>query len=153
MGVTYDYFRAADDEAAKRVGTVLGGPAVARHPFVVETKFVDPYVKIARLRFHVLGRPETHDLSSTTQLLPEAPVGPDNWGEPTLERLSDDLRDDLAGVPENDGDELGRWWATTEEFVRDGADASFVASLCVDLLRLCHDARARDEHVYVWSSL
>lgn len=151
MGVMYDWFRAGDDERAKRVGGVVGGPAAARHPGVVETTWIDPSVKVAQLHFHVLGRPEKFDVHIEERVLPEVPIGPDNWDLPTVGRLRDDVRDSLGGVPEDQYDELGRWWATIEEF--QGFDASHVADLCTSLLRLCREARERDEHVFVWSCM
>ena len=153
MGVMYDYFRAADDDTAKSVGGVTGGPGVAGHPEVVETKWVDPTVRVARLYYRVLDRDWQLDPRLVTQVLPELPIGPDNFEEPTVERLADGLRDALAEVVEDDRSALGQWWATTEEFALDRVDATYVEELCGELLALCRHARDAGEHVYVWSCL
>jgi hypothetical protein len=153
MGVMYDYFRSADDDLAKRVGGVRGGPVAAGHLGVVESKGVDPHVRVGRLHFQVIYRPWQYDDSLATQVPPEVPIGPDNWEEPTVHRLSDQLRDSLAGVPDDRREEVGRWWAGTEGFVLDRVEPAQVVALCDALLTLCRDARDRDQHVFVWSSL
>jgi hypothetical protein len=153
MGVSYDYFRAALDETAQRAGEVVGGPVVAGSTGVVETKWVDPWVRVGRLHFQIAGRPWTYDGSVAVQVLPELPIGPDDWELPTVHRLSDEVRDSFASVADDDASDLGRWWAGTEEFVLDRADPTYVASLCIDLLTLCREARDAGEHVYVWSAM
>jgi hypothetical protein len=149
----YDYFRAADDEAAKGVGRVVGGPAVAGHPGVIETKWVEPHVRVGQLYFRALGREWHYDAGLAVQVLPEEPIGPDNFEEPTLERLSDEVRDTLAGLSEEQRAALGRWWSTSEEFTRDRTDPAYVEELCAQLVMLCRDARDHHEHVYVWGCL
>lgn len=153
MGATYDYFPASDDETGKELGRRPGGPVAAGHRGVVETKWVDPWVRVGQLYFHVLGRAWHFDESLATQVLPEVPIGPDNVEEPTLHRLSADVRDVLADVGVDQRDALGQWWSRTEEFTRDRADASYVESLCIDLLTLCRDARDTNQQVYVWGCL
>jgi len=153
VGAAYDYFMAIDDGNAKALGRRLGGPVAAGHPGVVETTWVDPWVRVGQLYFHVLGQDWHYDESLATQVLPEVPIGPDNFEEPTLHRLSADVRDVLADVVADRRDVLGQWWSRTEEFLRDRADASYVERLCTDLLTLCRDARDTDRQVYVWGSL
>jgi hypothetical protein len=153
MGVAFDYFRADDDGIARRVGGVLGGPVAAGHPGTIETKGVDPYVRVGHLYFRVRGRDWEYDDAIGSQVLPTEPIGPENWEEPTVERLSDQVRDTLAEVTDEDRRELGRWWATTEEFVRDRTDPAYVETLCAELLAMCRRARDDGQHVYVWSCL
>ncbi len=152
MGVHYDYFRAVDDATAKRLGQVVGGPAASGHPGTVETKWVDPQVRVGRLVARVREAEWSLDVARPTMVLPEEPAGPDNWDVPAVWLLSDQVRDDLASVTDARRVELGRWWATTEEFVMDRVDASYVDELCTSMLTLCRDARAESEHLYVWSS-
>jgi hypothetical protein len=153
MGVLYDYFRAPDDTAATRLGQTVGGPVAAGHPGVVETKWVDPRVRVAQVLTHLQGIPWTYDASRVIRVMPQEEPGPDNWDVPTVERLADQIRDVLADVPVESRAEVGRWWATTEEFTRDRADPTYVEALCESILALCSDARDNGDHVYVWSSL
>ena len=95
----------------------------------------------------------SYDGSLALQVHPQAPIGPEDWELPTVHRLDDAVRDSLASVAETDRSELGRWWATTEEFARDRGDPAYVASLCADLLTLCREAGDAGEHVYVWSAM
>jgi hypothetical protein len=152
MGVHYDYFRAADDESARQVGSVLGGPAVIGARGVVETKWVEPVVRVGRLFARVTGADWSPRLMTLTQVSPDEPIGPDNWDTPVVQRLDERVRDALAGVPPPDRDELGQWWSQTEEFVLDRADPAVVAGVCDALLELCRDAAGNDDSVYVWTS-
>ena len=153
MGVLYDYYRAADDEAGRALGAVVGGPVPGGCPHVVETKGIDVEVRLARLYFEVAGEPWRYDESLARQVLPDEPIGPDNWDQPTVHRLADEVRDRLASVPDRRRDAVAAWWAGTEEFVLDRADPAAVASLCLDLLALCREAAAAGDPVYVWSCL
>jgi hypothetical protein len=119
---------------------------------VIETKSVDPWVRIGKVHCRLQHRDRTYDAGLVTQVLPEEPIGPDNWEEPTVLRLRDEVRDSLADVPDA-RDELGRWWSTTDEFALDRTDPAYVVELCDSLLGLCRDARDAGERVYVWSSM
>ena len=153
MGVTYDYFRAADDGIAQRLGRELGGPVAAAHPGVVQTKWVDPWVRVGQLYFHLVGRDWHYDEGLATQILPDVPIGPDNFEEPTVHRLSLEVRDVIADVGDDARVAVGSWWWGTEEFTRDRAEPAYVEELCSRLVALCRDARDADEQVYVWGCL
>jgi hypothetical protein len=143
MGVSYDYFSAADDDAARRPEA----PGVG-----VPTKWVDPQVRLGRLSAQARGVPWSLDECRGTRVLPVEAPGPEDWDVPTVERLPDGARDALAGVADADRPEIARWWATTEEFVRDGADRATVEVLALDLLALARDARETGAHLYVGTS-
>lgn len=152
MGVHYDYFRAVDDDVARQVGAVVGGPTVAGASGVVETKWIEPVVRVGRLYARVTDADWSPRTMSLTQVSPDEPIGPDNWDTPVVQRLDDAVRDALAHVPPGDRGALAQWWSQNEEFVLDRAEPEVVLGLCDALLELCRDAVGNGECVYVWSS-
>ncbi|CAM3159753.1 hypothetical protein SAXI111661_20900 [Saccharomonospora xinjiangensis] len=144
MGVTYDYFRAGDDEAASRALDSPRDSSMADFD-AVPAKWIDPAVVLGKLVALIRDEPWNVEL---------VPLGLCGDGAATEERLvcglGQDLRDTLAGVDDNRTSELARGWAAVEELA---TLSDPVGNLVVDLIGLARRARAARDHLYVLISL
>jgi hypothetical protein len=139
MSVNYDYFVASDG---------LPGNDV------VDTRWVDPTVRLGQLYARLTDQCWMPRLVRTTRTSPLPSHGDGAWYlRPSIEKVADDVRDALAAVVDEQVPELGEWWAGTEEFRRDQVPAAEATALLAALVRLCDEGRQRDQHLYVLSGL
>jgi hypothetical protein len=156
VGVLFDYFRAADADAATVAdGPDWAGPLYPRdavEPFDgVDAKGIDPVVVLGQLVGFVQGVTSIADLVNTTGAALQADEQDDHANHGVLEIL-DETRDVLASVTEEQVPQLAARWAEIEEF-GGYADADALAGTVTELVALSRRAKAAGEHVYCWWSL
>jgi hypothetical protein len=166
MGVLFDYFSAASDEAAASTIDLVGGPgaplaepsrtgmanahltgASGGAPFdTVDAKGIDPTVQLWKLEALLTSR--DYDQIAVGPRAGKALVIRDE-GEGAVVTLTDELQDALATA---DGAQLASVavpWSQTEEFWGQG-DPQILAALLHELAELARRARGRDERLYCW---
>lgn len=170
MGNAYEYYRAADRQAAvimPEQPRAVDDPPPGRPVFdAVETKWISPWEALAQLVALVRDVPPTGDLVRTVVLYPPpqgAPQTDEEWGAlaedspyfigPGIEELPVDVRDTLADVPDERLVELGERWAESDEDSMFGAEPAHLAELIAELRGLARRARDEGQLIYCWSSL
>jgi hypothetical protein len=164
VGVLFDYFSAASDEAAASVIDLPGGPGVPAGTSVpawlksrrkgpdqasfdtVPTKGVDPLVQLGTLEALLTGREYELIVAG-----PRAgrPLAVRHGGERMVVALTDELQVALAEADHSRLASVAVPWSQTEEFWGQG-DHEILASLLRDLADLARRARDRDERMYCW---
>jgi hypothetical protein len=156
MGVLCDYFRAADDEAARKLMAATGGgPVVTDGPPLadaVEAKGIDPAVILGKLVGLALGVPWSTDLTRAHLVWPENAEDDPEYAGPWVTGVNDQTRDALAGIGEDRAPELAECWGQIEEFSR-YADLSALQPLVRDFAGLASRARTAGESLYCWICL
>ncbi|WP_106243638.1 hypothetical protein [Nonomuraea fuscirosea] len=161
MGVFYDYYRAANRQAAvekpdyPRVVGIPGRPAFD----TVESKWFNPWDSLSGLIAVIRNVPYSSDLVRTVELYPPPENAPKTDQElaalpedspylvgPGMEELPVDVRDTLADVSDGRLGELGERWAA-----ENGSDPDSLAGLIAELRDLARRARDEDQSLYCWS--
>ncbi|MGW2154551.1 hypothetical protein [Nonomuraea sp. NPDC001699] len=168
MGVSYEYYRAADrveatvrpEESREIADASRGLPEWD----VVVTKWVDPEVVLGQLVafagqvVYSLGLVETVNLYPPPE---DAPRSDDEWAAlpedspylegPGIVELSAEARDTLAGVDDARLPGLAKQWAAIEEFsaFTDENDG-YMLSLTEELVGLARRARENGQALYCW---
>jgi hypothetical protein len=164
MGVLFDYFSAASDEAAADAIDLLGGPGVPVRasdpglagvpgktsglpPFdTVFAKDVDPLVQLGTLEALLTGR--EYELIVAGSRAGHTLAIRDG-GERTVVTLTDQLQAALAAADHEQLASVAVPWSQTDEFWGRG-DPEDLASLLSELAALARRARDRDERMYCW---
>ncbi len=142
MGNLCDYFRAPDVEQAAAVED--GGP-IERFDTV---EGLEPEVVLGQLIAFVRGVEWRPGLSGTSLISAE-----DSDFDAWVCQFADDVRDTLAGIPDDDVPGLARWWAGIEELARHSGEPLDLAPDLRELIALARRARDAGEHLYVWMCL
>jgi hypothetical protein len=151
VGVLYDYFRAADDDAAvKLMDDLPGGPVAAAADGLVDAvdmKGIEPTVTLGRLVAHIQGIEWQAGLVGLEEL----------WGDedsPFVMSVDDATRDCLASVSDAQMPGLAAWWGGIEELARWGpVPAGQMLPFLTGIVGLARRARAAGEHLYCWCCL
>ena len=155
MGNLNDYFRAADDEAAARTSSRIGGPLVAADSGPafdgVDAKGIDAAVALGKLIAFALDTEWNVGMVSESLVAPAMDSEAIETG-PWATRLSDVARDALAAIDPAIVPGLADRWASIEEF-RWMADRRQLAGTVTQLSTLARRAVEADQHLYCWSSL
>jgi hypothetical protein len=152
MGVLYDYFRAADDAAARAAADRPGGPLASGGsgtPFDgVAARGVDPVVTLGHLVAFVRGA------TWSPELVPADEIARAAVGGAWVERLGEPVRDWLAGAVDDALPEIVVKWSQVDEFApADDADETQLLALVTDLVGLSRRARATGQRLYCWCCL
>ncbi|MFI6392300.1 hypothetical protein [Nonomuraea sp. NPDC050540] len=169
MGNFYDYYRAPDrDAAVVRPDMPRAIDNSVRHAPVfdsVDAKWIDPQIILGQLIAFVRDVPFTLDLVSTAVLYPPPEGAPRTVEEldalpesspyregPEIDELTSDVRDTLAGIPDERLAELGQQWAQVEEFIGT-PDPEYLATLIEELRGLARRAQDEQQMIYCWMSI
>jgi hypothetical protein len=142
MGNPCDYFRAPSTEQAAAV--VDGGP-IERFDTVAGR---EPDVVLEQLIAFVRGVEWRPGLSGTSLISAEESEF-DAW----VCQFADDVRDLLAGIPDEDVPALARWWAGIEELAPHTGEPLDLAPELAELVALARRAKDAGQHLYVWMCL
>ncbi|WP_457255223.1 hypothetical protein [Pedococcus sp. P5_B7] len=156
MGIYFDYFRAADDDAAIATKGLAGGPLnpATYDGFSTKGVFPDPHLEellaLSEDRAYERG-PQTSE-----RLWPPADTPPPSdesspWlTDPGIERLTERVRDGLAAIDPVRVADLATQWAVRQwgDYPPEVA-SEWISGLTV----LARAAAASGENVYCWSSL
>lgn len=158
MGVLYDYFRAADNEAVDKLMEITGGGSLlschdGQEPVDgVETKSIDPVVVLGKLVAFARDVPWTADLVTARSVWPAG--APYDHEGPWVEQLDDGTRDALADIPDGQLPSLAAEWGQIEELsYGDDLPPDAMLPLLTDLVAFARRAQAAGDHVYCWSCL
>ena len=166
MGVLFDYFSAASDEAAASMITLPGGPSVsaaapgrvgwfkprrATRPAgawfdTVSAKGIDPLVQMGTLEALLTGRDYDQIVAG-----PRAgqTLASQDRGERLVVTLTDELRDALAHAGNERLTSIAVPWSQTDEFFGQG-DPQLLAEVLRELAELARRAHSKDERLYCW---
>jgi hypothetical protein len=148
MGNLYDYFAAADDEAAASAFDLVGGPSAGGFD-TVGLKGIEPVVQMGTLEELLTGRPYDEIIQDPRQ-------GGDichreDDGEHGVLSLTDSLAAALADADRQRLAEVAEPWSETEEFWGD-ADPDILTDVLWELAELARRARDRGHRLYCrWS--
>lgn len=155
MGLLTDYFRAADQDAARVLGSREGAGPLTPVPGAapgatavdgVEAKGIEPVVVLGSLISAITG--EDHDEDPTLVWPDEEAAGSaDAW----VVELPSSSRDALASLDDALAPAVAARWATAEELA--GATGDDLHPFVADLVALARRAAAADEQLYCWMSL
>jgi hypothetical protein len=166
VGVLFDYFSAASDEAASSAIDLPGGPGVPLAgpsqfglaevhqikapegaPFdTVLAKGIDPLVQLGTLEALLTGRDYEQIVAGPRAGLALAIRA---GGQRMVVTLSDELQAALADADDRQLASVAVPWAQTEEFWGQG-DPQDITELLHELAELARRARSRDEGMYCW---
>ena len=156
MGLLTDYFRAADQDAARALGSredagpltpVPGaGPGTATVDGV-EAKGIEPVVVLGSLISAITG--EDHD-EDPALVWPDEESAAASDG-PWVVELPASTRDALASLDDERAPGVAERWATAEELA--GATGDDLHPFVTDLTALARRVVAADEQLYCWMSL
>ena len=159
MGVYFDYFRAADDDAARETRTVAGGPLHAPpggellfHGVATKAVFPDPH--LPQLVALARGVPYEPEPETAVGLWPPPSTPPpvdENslWvTDPAVGRLATWLRDGLADIWPQRARELGPAWAP---MLDDRCPVEVAVNVALDLGGLARRAQKADQALYYYS--
>ncbi|MEV4480358.1 hypothetical protein [Micromonospora coxensis] len=159
MGVLYDYFRAADDEAvAKLMAATDGGPVVREggSPVAdaVDGKGIDPTVVLGKVVSFALDVPWATDLIGDRLVWPDG-VGEDPAYEgPWVVVLSGRARDALAEIPDDRLPDLAERWSHIEELsYYSDTQPKVMLSRLREFVGLARRARTSGDSIYCWICL
>jgi hypothetical protein len=166
MGVLFDYFSAASDEAAASAISLPGGPgappppperrgllrgrqasAPAVVPFdTISVKGIDPLVQLGTLEALLTGRDYEQIVSG-----PRAGhmLATQDDGERLVVTLTDELQAVLADAQDDQLAAVAVPWSQTEEFFGQ-CEPQTLAGLLHELAELARRARDNDERMYCW---
>lgn len=153
MGVLYDYFRAADDAAAKRLMDELDGGPVVRGDMVVDVdavdlKGIDPAVILAQLVAFIRQTEWAVDTVEDQLLWSGDEQGP--W----LSSIDDAARDTLASISDDQFLSLSQRWSRIEElWLGEDVAGDEMVPVIEEIAGLARRARDAGEHLYCWSCL
>ncbi|MEV2237273.1 hypothetical protein [Micromonospora sp. NPDC049891] len=153
MGVLYDYFRAADDEAAIGLMAELDGGPVAvsgGRPGVdaIDLKGIEPMVTLGKLVGFARGRDWSTDVIEQRFIWSFGEEGP--W----LVVLDDAVRDTLASITAAQSPELSARWGQIEELAwGEPLPPDELLPVIEEISALARRALAADQHLYCWSCL
>lgn len=149
MGNLYEYFSAADDQAA---ATALDlGPAGLQKAFdVLSTTGIDPAVQIGTLEELLTGRSFDDILQDPRASEPLGPATSED--EHGVVTLTDQLLDALAGADRASLADVAVPWSETEEFWGQ-ADPGILTDFLVEFAALAKRAKERGHKLYCWWSL
>ncbi|MBB5774027.1 hypothetical protein [Nonomuraea jabiensis] len=167
MGVFYDYYRAADRQAAAEKPD---SPRAVEEPMAgvpsfdaVDAKGIDPNVILGQLIAVVKEIPYSLDLIQTITVYPPpeaAPATIEEWEAlpddspykegPGIEELSVDVRDTLAGIPDSRLGELTERWEQIEEFADFPPARGFLLQVLTELRDIAQRAQKEDQMIYCW---
>jgi hypothetical protein len=151
MGLLTDYFRAADQDAARVLGSREGAGPLTPLPGLppvdgVEAKGIEPVVVLGSLISAITG--EDHDEDPSLVWPDEEAAGSaDAW----VVELPASSRDALASLDDALAPAVAARWATAEELA--GATGDDLHPFVADLVALARRAAAADEQLYCWMSL
>ncbi|MBC6461423.1 hypothetical protein [Actinomadura sp. HBU206391] len=149
MGNLYDYFTAADDDAAASAADLVGGPADGGFD-VLATKGIDPVVQMGTLEALLTGRPYKEVIRDPRQgdeLRRSAEAA-----EHGVATLTDSLAAALADADQRRLAEVAVPWSETDEFWGQ-ADPEILAGFLGELADLARRARDAGHRLYCWWSL
>jgi hypothetical protein len=155
MGVLFDYFSAASDEAAASAIGILGGPGTSSarthgEPSLdtVSDTGIDPLVQLGTLEALLTGREYEHIVAG-----PRAghALAVRAGGEVMVVTLTDELQAALADASDPQLDAVAVRWSQTDEFSCHGDPR--VLSELRELAELARRAQTRDERMYCWTSV
>lgn len=160
MGIYFDYFRAADDDAARATRTLTGGPLATAGAQLgqfdgVGTKAIFPDPHLEQLAALAADRPYERGPQTSERLWPSPDTPPpveetSPWlTDPAVERLATRLRDVLADIDPDSVVDLGRRWAA--ELVDIPVDVA--TEVIVGLSALARRAREDGQELFCWSTL
>jgi hypothetical protein len=153
MGVLFDYFSAASDEAAASAIGLLGGPGAASAGTqsgssfdTVPAKGIDPLVQLGTLEALLTGRDYERVVAG-----PRAGhvLATQDGGERLVVTLTDELQAALADADNAQLASVAVPWSQTEEFFGRG-DPQILTGLLHELAELARRARTKDERIYCW---
>jgi hypothetical protein len=153
MGVLFDYFAAASDQAAASAISLLGGPGAppaspaAGPPFdTVPAKGIDPLVQLGTLEALLTGRDYERIVTG-----PRAghALATQDGGQRLVVTLTDELQAALAEASDARLASVAVPWSQTEEFFGQG-DPQILTSGLHELAELARRARTKDERLYCW---
>ncbi|MFY1697252.1 hypothetical protein [Solwaraspora sp. WMMA2101] len=150
MGVLYDYFRAAGDDAAVAlIDGLVGGPTTAAGAVdAVDCKGIDPDVALGSLVAFVRGVAWRPDLVRSDL------VGDPDDDTPWLLRIDDGTRDTLAGIDSGQAPQLSARWGRTDELAPTGPlPDDHLVPVIEAVAGLARRARDDGDHLYCWCSL
>lgn len=156
MGVLFDYFSAASDQAAAGAISLAGGPgapaagAPAGASFdTVPVKGIDPLVQLGTLEELLTGREYEQIVAG-----PRAGhvLATHDGGERLVVTLTDELQAALAAADDAQLASIAVPWSQTEEFFGQG-DPQILTGLLHELAALAQRARAKEERLYCWVCL
>ncbi|WP_052423114.1 hypothetical protein [Nonomuraea candida] len=162
MGVSYDYYRAANRQAA---ADEPDSPRAVEKPMpgvpafdAVDAKGIDPGVILGQLVALVRDVPYSLDLVRTVTVYPppeDAPATTEEWEAlpedspykegPGIEELPADVRDTLAGIPDGRLDELAERWERIEEFADVPPAGGYLREVITGLRGLAQRAQQEDQ--------
>ncbi|MER5705364.1 hypothetical protein ABT023_25960 [Micromonospora sp. NPDC002296] len=156
MGVLYDYFRAADDEAvAASMAATNGGPLVGAAALpevdVVEAKGIDPSVVLGQAVSLALDVPWDVGLVDDRLIWPDAVTAAAEHDGPWVVRLGDRARDVLAALAEDRLPALADRWSRIDEL--SWGEPVDMLPVLRRLVGLARRAQASEQHLYCWMSL
>ncbi|MEV4059894.1 hypothetical protein [Nonomuraea dietziae] len=159
----YDYYRAADRQAAMAEPDRGRAESGSTAFDAVDAKGIDPVVILGQLVALIRDVPYDLDLVRTITLYPPPEGGPKSLEEwealpedspykegPGIEELPADVRDSLAGVSDARLADLAERWGQIEEFFG-RPDERYLTTLMGELRDLAQRARAEDQMMYCWT--
>jgi hypothetical protein len=114
----------------------------------LRTKRIDP-VKIVQLQCCFDGVPFAERMPLLNTMLVRQ-AGEDG---PWIFQLPKAVENQLATARTDELDRLGKLWAATEEWTRDGGTPQIVVPLLTTIAHFAVEARAQRQSVYIWMSL
>ncbi|MEO3795817.1 hypothetical protein ABGB14_36895 [Nonomuraea sp. B10E15] len=167
MGVVYDYYRAADRQAAAEKPD---SPRAVEKPMAgvpsfdaVDAKGIDPIVILGKFIALARETPYSLGLVQTITVYPPpegAPATVEEWEAlpddspykegAGIEELSVDVRDTLAGISDSRLGQLAEGWAQIEEFADFPPDEGFLLEVLTELRGLAQRAQKEDQMIYCW---
>ncbi|MBG0827009.1 hypothetical protein HS041_04430 [Planomonospora sp. ID67723] len=169
MGLFFEYYRAADREAAlvrPEASRAIEEPHGVSGFDVVEAKWIDTWGTLNKLVAIIADADLSTKLVTTVALYPSypspAPQSDEEWdalpddspylSSVGIEELSVNVRDLLAGADDARLPMLVERWAKIEEFSAfSSVDMEYLRSVAEDLVGLSRRAREHGQQLYCWS--
>jgi hypothetical protein len=166
VGASYEYYRAADRDAAlvnPETPRVIE-PGVTRGFDAVDAGKIDPESEFCDLVALALGAPRSQGLLGLTYLYPPPEGAPRSLEEadalpedspyligPGIAEFAVHIRDALAGIEDERLPTLAVQWSETEQFTRyRGVDPQDLLPLIEDFVGLARRAKDNDQMLYCW---
>ncbi|SEG76583.1 hypothetical protein SAMN05444920_104397 [Nonomuraea solani] len=164
MGVFYDYYHAASRQAAAEKPE---DPRAVEKPMrgmpafdAVDAKGIDPDVTLGQLIALVRGIPYSPDLVRTVTVHPP----PEEWEAlpddslyekegAVIEELPADVRDTLAGIPDDRRGEFAELWAQIDDDPDIPSAAGRLLEVVTELRGLAQRAQREDQLIYCWMAV
>ncbi|MGV9779259.1 hypothetical protein [Streptosporangium sp. NPDC003464] len=168
----YEYYRAADRETAiiqPEHGRVIADPAKYGVPEfdAMETKWLDPSITLNELVALIADVDLSTELVATMRLYPSSypdpfPQTDEEWdalpedspylSDVSIEELSMNVRDLLAGADDAHLPRVVERWAKSEQFSYfSSADLKYLMPVAKDLIGLSRRAKEHGQQLYCWS--